>query len=491
MDEVLAPAEQHDLVVLGDEAGPLEPLGQVGGLVALVGLPLHALAAPTEEGDLPRDPVVGLVAEPLRALDHRAVRGGIRWVGAVDRAVPVDDEARGGVAVAQAHLGMEEGTQLVGGHGPIRVHPRCRRTPFARRARLGRRTHARRSPRSHAEGMDLATVRDLAAATPTSRNRVVDLLRAAAILVVVLGHWLLAAVVVRDGELVTGHLLDLAPWTHPLTWVCQVMPVFFLVGGYSNALSWRSAVRRGDTYAGWLRARLRRLLTPVVPLLLVWLVASSVAYAAGVPGSHAAHGIPGGARADLVPRGLRRRLRRGAGDAVALGAHRLVVGRRRARCSAALVDLVSIGTDTLAVGFANYLVVWASVHQVGYAWLDGRLAGTRRRLGLAAVGLAGTLRARVGRALPRVDDRARRGRREQLLPDARDPRLPRPAPGGASCSPSSPCSPAGSSGRGRGPATVLVNTRIMTIYLWHLTAMVGGHRAVAPPRRRRPRASSR
>ena len=44
-------------------------------------------------------------------------------------------------------------------------------------------------------------VRDLAAATPASRNRVVDLLRAAAIVVVVLGHWLMAAVVVRDREL--------------------------------------------------------------------------------------------------------------------------------------------------------------------------------------------------------------------------------------------------------------------------------------------------
>ena len=77
---------------------------------------------------------------------------------------------------------------------------------------------------------------------------------------------------------------------------------------------------------------------------------------------------------------------RRAGDPLALGAHRLVVGRRRARCSACLVDLVSIGTDSLAVGFANYLVVWATVHQLGYAWLDGRLAGTRRRLVLAAVG---------------------------------------------------------------------------------------------------------
>ena len=43
-----------------------------------------------------------------------------------------------------------------------------------------------------------------------------------------------------------------------------------------------------------------------------------------------------------------------------------------------VVDLVSLGTDTLWVGLANYLVVWATVHQLGYAWLDGRLAGTGR-----------------------------------------------------------------------------------------------------------------
>ena len=31
-----------------------------------------------------------------------------------------------------------------------------------------------------------------------------------------------------------------------MTWVIQVMPVFFMVGGYANALSWRSARRRGE-----------------------------------------------------------------------------------------------------------------------------------------------------------------------------------------------------------------------------------------------------
>ena len=116
----------------------------------------------------------------------------------------------------------------------------------------------------------VASVRRAADATPSDRNRVVDLLRVASILVVVFGHWLMAAVTIEAGVLTAGHLLVLADWTHPLTWVFQVMPVFFLVGGYANGLSWRSARRRGEGYGSWLRARLRRLVLPVVPLLLVW-----------------------------------------------------------------------------------------------------------------------------------------------------------------------------------------------------------------------------
>ena len=77
--------------------------------------------------------------------------------------------------------------------------------------------------------------------------------------VVVLGHWLMAAVVVRDGELAMANTLDLVPPLQGLTWVLQVMPLFFLVGGYANATSWRSARAKGDTWATWQRARLRQL----------------------------------------------------------------------------------------------------------------------------------------------------------------------------------------------------------------------------------------
>src|SRR5699024_3125245 len=100
----------------------------------------------------------------------------------------------------------------------------------------------------------MSRARKIDAATPESRNRVVGLPRAAAITVVVLlGHWTIIAVGAAGGILPRG-VRDRATWSRPLAWVFQVMPIFFLVGGYSSGLSWRSARRKGIGYAEWLRA---------------------------------------------------------------------------------------------------------------------------------------------------------------------------------------------------------------------------------------------
>ncbi len=76
--------------------------------------------------------------------------------------------------------------------------------------------------------------------TPEERNRYVDFLRALSILAVVIGHWIISAPYFADGEPAYSHLLDLAPWSRWLTWLFQVMPVFFFVGGFSNGVSWES-----------------------------------------------------------------------------------------------------------------------------------------------------------------------------------------------------------------------------------------------------------
>src|SRR5215813_10250581 len=84
----------------------------------------------------------------------------------------------------------------------------------------------------------------LADRTPASRNRYVDFLRAASMLVVTVGHWLAAAPHFdASGELIGAHILTAVPWTAWLTWIVQVMPIFFIVGGYANGVSWRTACR--------------------------------------------------------------------------------------------------------------------------------------------------------------------------------------------------------------------------------------------------------
>ncbi|HMO11685.1 MAG TPA: acyltransferase family protein, partial [Actinotalea sp.] len=168
-------------------------------------------------------------------------------------------------------------------------------------------------------------LRDLAAATPPHRDRYVDLLRAAAILVVVVGHWLTTAVTVTDGRLGGVNLLYVVPWAPPVTWLFQVMPVFFLVGGYANAASLAALRRDGGTATAWVRSRALRLLGA----------------RAGAPDrvrggrgrrcrpERGPHGGVARRRGAVVPRGLpRRRGPRAGGDrlAAAVGA----VGRRGA-----------------------------------------------------------------------------------------------------------------------------------------------------------------
>ena len=215
-------------------------------------------------------------------------------------------------------------------------------------------------------------------------------MRVVSILVVVFGHWLMAAVTIEDGEIVPGHLLELAEWTHPLTWVFQVMPVFFFVGGYANGLSWRSARRRGEPYGTWLRTRLRRLGIPVVPLLVVWSLGGWLALRLGLDWEL----LQLASRVALVPTWF-------------LAAYVVIVtlapvalaiwerfGWRSIVTGLALagaVDVLAIGADLVAIGFLNYVFVWATVHQLGFAWLDGRVGAARERAWLALGGFAVTL----------------------------------------------------------------------------------------------------
>ncbi|MFF4410056.1 acyltransferase family protein [Streptomyces sp. NPDC001404] len=119
-------------------------------------------------------------------------------------------------------------------------------------------------------------------ATPPGRDRAVDALRAFAILGVVLGHWLVTALVADSGTVHGASPLQYLPELTPVSWVFQTLAVFFLVGGQVGAQSYASARARGTTYGQWLGGRWARLFRPVAAVLTVWAVAAVAMLAAGV-----------------------------------------------------------------------------------------------------------------------------------------------------------------------------------------------------------------
>lgn len=227
----------------------------------------------------------------------------------------------------------------------------------------------------------------LAAATPATRDRYVDLLRGASIVVVVLGHWLMAvATWDRDG-VHTGNLLVVVPALQPATWLLQVMPLFFVVGGFANSGSWRSTVRGAGGYADFVHRRLVRLLRPLWVFLAVWLaVAVTLEVAVGTTRTVRVVtliavqplwfvGLYALAVA-LTPPTLAAHRRHGAAVLVGLAA---IVG---------LVDLMRLGAHLPAVGYVNYAAVWLFAHQLGHFYRDGRLIGLRPATLVPAAGLA-------------------------------------------------------------------------------------------------------
>ncbi|WP_432080463.1 acyltransferase family protein [Streptomyces sp. WAC 04229] len=110
------------------------------------------------------------------------------------------------------------------------------------------------------------------AATPASRDRAVDALRALAILGVVLGHWLVTALVADGNSLRAASPLGDMPWLAPVSWAFQTLAVFFLVGGHVATRGYASARARGESYGRWLSARLSRLFRPVLAVLGLWTV---------------------------------------------------------------------------------------------------------------------------------------------------------------------------------------------------------------------------
>ena len=80
---------------------------------------------------------------------------------------------------------------------------------------------------------------EVTAQTPVDRDRVIDVIRIASLLGVVVGHTVMATSMIRDRVLIWDNLLTSSTVLQSLTWVFQIMPLFFFAGAAACVPSWR------------------------------------------------------------------------------------------------------------------------------------------------------------------------------------------------------------------------------------------------------------
>jgi peptidoglycan/LPS O-acetylase OafA/YrhL len=233
---------------------------------------------------------------------------------------------------------------------------------------------------------------ELAGAAKTDRNRAVDFYRAIAMLAVAVGHWMAIAVAVdADGGLIAGNALQFQPELSWLTWVFQVMPLFFVVGGFSSAMSLDSHTRRGGRRQDWVIARLRRMVAPTAVLGGAWLALLTMGVIAD-----AAFGI-----------GLMPVLAAGAvGAAIplwflsnytvdtAIAPYVLPAFRRSPRrvltagiglfLALELLRMADVDGPLHYLPYLNWVLGWLLFQVLGFAWRDGLLPEGRRLAAVAA-----------------------------------------------------------------------------------------------------------
>jgi hypothetical protein len=298
------------------------------------------------------------------------------------------------------------------------------------------------------------------------RDRWLDLLRGGSIVAVVVGHWLVADLVYGSGELRLRSSLGEAPQLWPLTWLFQVIPVFFFVAGAVNGPSWQRASDSGSGYASFVDRRVHRVWVPTAVMLVA--VGTVVALLELVAGG----GVRSAGAMLMQPLWFLavylwlvaatpwtwRLYRRFGGWAF------LVL-----LAVAVAADIGRVGLDIPAAGYVNVVVIWLIVYLVGHAFARGALRPAVARAMLAG-GLAALVVATAGPYPARMV-----GVPGDRLSNMNPPTLAVLALGVAQIGALVLLRPWLSrwlEGRRPWAAVVWLNLSIMTLYLWHQFAMV-------------------
>ncbi|WP_039731158.1 hypothetical protein [Cryocola sp. 340MFSha3.1] len=298
------------------------------------------------------------------------------------------------------------------------------------------------------------------------RDLVVDGARVASVVVVVVAHLLLIGVGRdADGSLTITKPLAEQPWFPVVSVLGQVMPLFFALGGFTAYTGWRSLRSRGGEWTEFVRARVLRLARPSLPLFAFFAATLSIAALAGAPTAlvravAAGVGTPLWFLAAFV-------LCQWAAPAMIALHERAPYRTLAALAAAALtVDAARSATGIEAIGLLNTAFVWLFAQQLGFFYADGRLLRAPRVL-LAAAGTVTAALLVAGMASDIYSP--------DMLRNQYPPLFALGLLGVTQLCVLALLHPALTAvmrGRAAQAVTFLVGSRLMTVYLWHLTCIV-------------------
>lgn len=222
------------------------------------------------------------------------------------------------------------------------------------------------------------------AGTPAKRDRdrAVDVARLGALLVVMFGHCALLLSTIDDSGVRIGNLLGALPAIAPITWVVQIMPLFFLAGGAAGAYGWHP----GSAWGSWLVTRAQRLCRPAFWYLAFWVAALMVARL--VLGPDSADALGRESVALLWFLGVYLVVLAFVPALTHLRSWRTAAGLVLALLVAAMVtDMIRFSSGEPMAGVPNFLFVWLIPVVVGVAYAR-RLIGPRAAFAAAAVAFA-------------------------------------------------------------------------------------------------------
>ncbi|WP_350352462.1 acyltransferase [Microbacterium sp. A8/3-1] len=226
---------------------------------------------------------------------------------------------------------------------------------------------------------------------PADRDLTLDLARVVCVLLVVFVHILFTGVGRNaDGSLLIEKTVEAQSWFTAASWIANIMPLFFVVGGYAARAGWRSAVARGETADAFVRVRLARLARPALPLFLFFTIAlgatrmlgidpalvDTIAIGVGSPLWFLAAYMIAQALAPLM---MRLHERHGAWVLLVLFAASLAVDAIRFLFVGGVLGIEPVppggyGLGQELFGIPNIVFVWLFAQQVGFFLYDGWFA---------------------------------------------------------------------------------------------------------------------